>query len=121
MLSLWSPLGRILSHLEFLNLEAVTSSFSLLSSFWSILAVSYWPKTNPLTDVEVENDVERSTSLRKNACGWLLRMQLPDHTVRERGSPQWCLIDTETEGRPAHEFCSDAEHRCGLTWLFPPN
>ena len=40
--------------------------------------MSYWPKTNLLTDVEVENDVERSTSLKKNTCGWLLRMQLPD-------------------------------------------
>lgn len=83
--------------------------------------MSYWPKTNLLTDVEVENDVERSTSLRKNTYGWLLRMQLPDQTMREKGSHQWCLIDTEIVGRLAHVCCSDAEHRYGLTWLFPPN
>ena len=66
--------------------------------------MSHWPKTNPLTGVEVEKDVERSTSLRKNACGWLLRMLLPDHTMRERGSHQWCLIDTETGGRLTLSF-----------------
>lgn len=47
--------------------------------------MSHWPKTNPLTGVEVEKDVGE-VYLPKKECLWVVADMLPDHTMR-KGQP----------------------------------